>query len=350
MLAIAPRRSRRWVAVPRRSSAGSMPRADSTRSARSAVPVGRRSRTRAMRALPVGVPKLMVSTVASGNKPYVGTTDVTMMPSIVDVAGINRIRRGSSRTRPGRWPGWPTGTVTTSADDEAADRCVDVGGDDPVRDDGSRAARGARLRGARLPPDRHRGQVDGGADAAGGVDGVLDVTPTELADELWVRHLVARARAARGGRAPRHPAGRLARCAGCHRHLSHRASGPAAGAVPRPADLRPRRADGRDTRDAGRVPASSAAVIARKLNAATGPDRAVRAATRLLAAHDRGAGARTTREADEALSRPCASASTARRWRYTRSMPTSTTQRSHSRWRSAARARDRGPVTPPRPR
>jgi uncharacterized protein (UPF0261 family) len=48
--------------------------------------------TRAMQALPVGVPKLMVSTVASGDTTaYVGTTDVTMMHSVVDVAGINRI-------------------------------------------------------------------------------------------------------------------------------------------------------------------------------------------------------------------------------------------------------------------
>ena len=48
--------------------------------------------THAMRALPVGVPKLMVSTVASGEtSPYVGSVDVTMMYSVVDVAGINRI-------------------------------------------------------------------------------------------------------------------------------------------------------------------------------------------------------------------------------------------------------------------
>jgi uncharacterized protein (UPF0261 family) len=48
--------------------------------------------TRAMRALPVGVPKLMVSTVASGDtSSYVGTTDAMMMHSVVDVAGINRI-------------------------------------------------------------------------------------------------------------------------------------------------------------------------------------------------------------------------------------------------------------------
>lgn len=50
--------------------------------------------TSAMRALPVGFPKLMVSTLASGDTAaYVGTTDITMMPSVVDVAGINRISR-----------------------------------------------------------------------------------------------------------------------------------------------------------------------------------------------------------------------------------------------------------------
>jgi uncharacterized protein (UPF0261 family) len=50
--------------------------------------------TSAMRALPVGVPKVCLSTVASGDvSAYVGTKDVTMIPSIVDVAGINRISR-----------------------------------------------------------------------------------------------------------------------------------------------------------------------------------------------------------------------------------------------------------------
>ncbi len=46
----------------------------------------------AMRSLPVGVPKLLVSTVASGDtRPYVGATDIAMMYSVVDIAGINRI-------------------------------------------------------------------------------------------------------------------------------------------------------------------------------------------------------------------------------------------------------------------
>jgi uncharacterized protein (UPF0261 family) len=50
--------------------------------------------TAAMRSLPIGVPKLMVSTVASGNTtPYVGPNDLAMMYSVVDVAGLNAISR-----------------------------------------------------------------------------------------------------------------------------------------------------------------------------------------------------------------------------------------------------------------
>ena len=47
---------------------------------------------RAMRALPVGVPKPLVSKVASGDtRPYVGAVDLTMMYSVVDIAGVNRV-------------------------------------------------------------------------------------------------------------------------------------------------------------------------------------------------------------------------------------------------------------------
>ena len=50
--------------------------------------------TSAMRALPLGVPKVCVSTVASGDtQPYVGTKDIVLIPSITDVAGLNRISR-----------------------------------------------------------------------------------------------------------------------------------------------------------------------------------------------------------------------------------------------------------------
>lgn len=50
--------------------------------------------TAAMRTLPVGVPKLMVSTLASSNvHPFVGLKDITMMHSVVDIAGLNRISK-----------------------------------------------------------------------------------------------------------------------------------------------------------------------------------------------------------------------------------------------------------------
>jgi len=50
--------------------------------------------TAGMRALPLGFPKLMVSTLASGNTAqYIGVKDIVMMPSIVDVSGLNRISR-----------------------------------------------------------------------------------------------------------------------------------------------------------------------------------------------------------------------------------------------------------------
>ncbi len=47
-----------------------------------------------MRTLPVGLPKLMLSTIASGNvAPHVGSSDIAMMYSVTDIAGLNRISR-----------------------------------------------------------------------------------------------------------------------------------------------------------------------------------------------------------------------------------------------------------------
>jgi uncharacterized protein (UPF0261 family) len=62
--------------------------------------------TRAMRALPIGAPKVMVSTMASANVAgYVGSCDITMVYSVTDVAGLNRISRQVLATRPTRWRG-----------------------------------------------------------------------------------------------------------------------------------------------------------------------------------------------------------------------------------------------------
>lgn len=50
--------------------------------------------TPAMQRLPIGIPKLMVSTMASGDvSGYIGASDIAMMYSVTDIAGLNRISR-----------------------------------------------------------------------------------------------------------------------------------------------------------------------------------------------------------------------------------------------------------------
>ncbi|MBL8164268.1 MAG: Tm-1-like ATP-binding domain-containing protein [Anaerolineae bacterium] len=73
--------------------------------------------TSAMRALPIGFPKLMVSTVASGDvSGFVGMSDIMMMPSIIDVNGINRISRMIYTNAAGAICGMATGEVLMGED------------------------------------------------------------------------------------------------------------------------------------------------------------------------------------------------------------------------------------------
>ena len=138
----------------------------------------------AMRPLPIGFPKLIVSTLASGNTAaYVGTSDIVMMPAVVDVQGLNRI----SRTILARAAGAVCGMV------EAA---VTVADDRPLLV-ASMFGNTTRCVEAALPILEQAGYEvlvfhatgTGGRAleklvASGLVAGVLDVTTTELADEL----------------------------------------------------------------------------------------------------------------------------------------------------------------------
>ena len=77
--------------------------------------------TPAMRALPIGLPKLMVSTVASGNvADYVGPTDITMMHSVTDVAGLNRISRVILGNAARAMAALARGAASAEADDKPA--------------------------------------------------------------------------------------------------------------------------------------------------------------------------------------------------------------------------------------
>ena len=60
-----------------------------------------------MRALPIGVPKVLISSVASGNvAPYVGPSDIMMLYSVTDVAGLNSVAAKSWPTAPRPWSAW----------------------------------------------------------------------------------------------------------------------------------------------------------------------------------------------------------------------------------------------------
>ncbi len=73
--------------------------------------------TACMRELPIGFPKVMVSTLASGNTAhYLGTKDITMIPSIVDVAGLNSISKTIFTRAAGAIAGMVESTIDTSDD------------------------------------------------------------------------------------------------------------------------------------------------------------------------------------------------------------------------------------------
>ena len=168
--------------------------------------------THAMQRLPVGVPKLMVSTAASGDTSrYFGPVDVTMMHSVVDIAGLNTILTRILRNAASALVGMATAHGASARRGEAVDRRLDVRRDDAVCDGGARAAGGARLRGARLPPGRPRRPLAGG----GGEDRRRRRRARRHAVGAGRRdrrrHLACGPRAARGRRPPGHPDGRLAR-------------------------------------------------------------------------------------------------------------------------------------------
>lgn len=75
--------------------------------------------TTAMQALPLGIPKLIVSTVAAGDvAPYVGTRDILMLHSVVDVAGVNRISRQIYTNAAAAMAGMLSGRQYISASEE----------------------------------------------------------------------------------------------------------------------------------------------------------------------------------------------------------------------------------------
>ena len=147
--------------------------------------------TAGMRALPIGFPKLMVSTLASGNTAqYVGVKDIVMMPSIVDVAGLNRISRQILTRAAGAICGMvEVGSLALRGDEIAnADKPIIVASQFGNTTDCVTHAR-KLLEQAGFEVLVFHATGTGGRTMeslieAGLVTGVLDITTTEWADEL----------------------------------------------------------------------------------------------------------------------------------------------------------------------
>ena len=100
--------------------------------------------TRAMQALPVGVPKLMVSTMAAGDtRDYVGARDVAMMASVADVAGINAVSARVLANAAAAMAGMVQAPAVRAGRGAPAGGRVDVRRDHAVRDRGARGAGGS---------------------------------------------------------------------------------------------------------------------------------------------------------------------------------------------------------------
>ena len=125
----------------------------------------------AMRALPIGVPKVLISTVASGNvQGYVGPSDIMMMHSVTDVQGLNSISRqvlaNGAQAMAGmvkqRLAEAREAVQTPGGGRAARGRPHHVRRHDAMRAAGHGAAQG-RIRLPRVPRHRHRRAVDGEA-------------------------------------------------------------------------------------------------------------------------------------------------------------------------------------------
>jgi uncharacterized protein (UPF0261 family) len=140
--------------------------------------------TAAMRALPLGFPKLMVSTLAAGNvAPYLGTKDITMMPSIADVAGLNRL----SRVIFTRAAGAICGMVSVTPEVGASKPLIvasQFGNTTTCVTEAKKVLEAAGYEVLVFAATGTGGRIMESVIESGIVSGVLDVTTTEWADEL----------------------------------------------------------------------------------------------------------------------------------------------------------------------
>ncbi|HEX6128031.1 MAG TPA: Tm-1-like ATP-binding domain-containing protein [Candidatus Limnocylindria bacterium] len=141
--------------------------------------------TAAMRALPVGVPKLMVSTIVGGDvSAFAGTRDITFMPSIVDIAGLNRISRRIFANAAGAIAGMVLADAPAEADPRPLVVASMFGNTTPAVDRAREALEAAGYEAVIFHAVGSGGRAMEALIADGFVTAALDITTTELADEV----------------------------------------------------------------------------------------------------------------------------------------------------------------------
>jgi len=142
--------------------------------------------TSAMRAVPLGVPKLMISTLASGQvRQYVADKDILMLNSVVDILGINRISRMILTTAAAAMAGMVAPTpVDEPGDDKPLVAATMFGVTTPCVEKARETLEQAGYEVLVFHATGNGGQAMESLIADGLIQGVLDITTTELADEL----------------------------------------------------------------------------------------------------------------------------------------------------------------------
>lgn len=140
---------------------------------------------RAFEPLPLGVPKVIVSTAASGDtRPYVGETDLILMPSVVDIAGVNRISAPILANAAHAVAGMVTAPPTSTTDDRPLVAASMFGVTTPCIDASRRLLTARSYEVVVFHMTGTGGRTLESLARQGLLAGVLDATTTELADEL----------------------------------------------------------------------------------------------------------------------------------------------------------------------
>lgn len=141
--------------------------------------------TAAMRALPIGIPKLMVSTLASGAvRHYVGDKDVMMLNSVVDILGINRISRQILSQAARAMAGLVKFPISRGEGERPLIAATMFGVTTPCIERARAVLEEAGYEVLVFHATGNGGQAMESLIADGLIAGVLDITTTELADEL----------------------------------------------------------------------------------------------------------------------------------------------------------------------